>query len=171
MAKGGGDRHQQLCTYGMALIRVFLGLCFILYSINALMTIHKYIASLSAATSAQGVLVKWSINAGYAGFLQHVVQPNVQTVTWGILIASLLVGVLLLIGLLTRLAALLAMPITLLFLLATWCSPAVAPWQLATFTGHFAFLLMELVVLVSAAGRTFGIDNLLARQAKYNILW
>ena len=101
----------------------------------------------------------------YQGFLENVVIPNKALfgtlVAWG----ELLVGVALLLGLLTRLAALMGIVMTGNYLLATgasWLSPT---------NNNALFIFILLVVLLGAAGRALGADYFLARKWPRLPLW
>ena len=120
---------------------------------------------IASATGIKGSFVLWSAWQPFSDFLVKSVHPNAEAFAWVLILLSLLAGALLLVGFLTRLAAIFACCVSLFFLLATWAAPA------PNFSFHAALLCMEWAVLIAAAGRTFGFDRLLARRTKVKILW
>lgn len=100
----------------------------------------------------------------YQAFLKGTVLPHKEVfaalVAWG----ELLVGAALLIGLFTRFAALAALAMNANYLLAQG-----APWLGANVNA--AFLFLDLVVLLGAAGRAFGLDYFLAKKWPRCPLW
>jgi thiosulfate dehydrogenase [quinone] large subunit len=163
---GGGDRHQQASVAGMVLIRIFLGL-FFLYHVLAEMLADPagFIAAFRELTGPSGQYVVTNEWPAYAEFLSLVVSPHAQLVGWLIVTGELLFGIMLLIGLLTRLAALGTLAISLFFLLATlWVSGYI--WGM-----YAALIAMEVAVIIAAAGRTWGLDALIARRTRLKLLW
>ncbi|HEX2949832.1 MAG TPA: TQO small subunit DoxD [Armatimonadota bacterium] len=167
MAKtgGGGDRHQQSSVAGIVLLRFFLGAFFLYEAITRLTEAKIFIAQIQKVTLMHGSFLTWGAGGGFTVFLQHTVHPHAAQFAWFIMLGGALAGVLFLFGFLTRLASLIAIPISLFFLLATLHGPT--PY----FGCNAAFLVSELAVMIAAAGRTWGIDALLARNTKVKILW
>jgi thiosulfate dehydrogenase (quinone) large subunit len=101
----------------------------------------------------------------YREFLQEVVLPNAQLfatlVTWG----ELLVGVLLILGLMTRLSATVALLLPLNYLLAK------GAWPWTPSSNDAAFAAISLALVIGAAGRTFGLDSILAKRWPRSALW
>jgi uncharacterized membrane protein YphA (DoxX/SURF4 family) len=93
------------------------------------------------------------------------VLPNAQLfaglVTWG----EMLAGVLLILGLMTRISAAVALLLTLNYMFAkgAW------PWMASSSDGAFAAI--SLALMIGAAGRTFGLDSMLARRWPRSPLW
>lgn len=166
MAKsGGGDKHQQASVIGMVLARVFLGAFFLFDGINRLSDSAAFVTGLQRATTVNGSFVHWSAWQPFTSFLKHTVHPHADLFAWLFMLLGVLAGGLLLIGFLTRLGAILAIPINLFFLLATIHAPA------PNFGFNLAFLVLEVAVLIAAAGRTLGFDALLARHTRVKLLW
>ena len=101
----------------------------------------------------------------YRQFLQEVVLPNTQLfaslVTWG----ELLVGVMLILGLMTRLSATVALLLTLNYMLAK------GAWPWTPSSNDAAFAAISLALVMGAAGRTLGLDSMLARRWPRSPFW
>jgi uncharacterized membrane protein YphA (DoxX/SURF4 family) len=92
-------------------------------------------------------------------------QPDASfmaaAMTWG----GLLVGITLVLGLLTRFSATVALLLSVSYLRST------GAWLDATGSGYAAHAAMSLALLVGAAGRTMGLDAVLARRWPRSPLW
>jgi thiosulfate dehydrogenase [quinone] large subunit len=101
----------------------------------------------------------------YRRFIEAVVLPNLEVfallVTWG----ELLVGIALVLGLGTRLAAAAALLLTLNYMLAK------GAWFWIPSSNDAAFVAISLALLLGAAGRTFGLDAFIARRWPRGLLW
>jgi thiosulfate dehydrogenase (quinone) large subunit len=101
----------------------------------------------------------------YQQFLQDVVLPNAPAfaalVTWG----ELLVGVTLVLGLLTRFSAAAALVLAVNYMFAK------GAWFWTPSSNDAAFAAISLALLIGAAGRTLGLDALLARRWPRSPLW
>jgi uncharacterized membrane protein YphA (DoxX/SURF4 family) len=101
----------------------------------------------------------------YQDFLHSVVLPHVQIfaglVSWG----EVLVGIALVLGLCTRLAASAGLLLVLNYMFAkgNW------PWYPSSNDAAFAAICIAL--LIGAAGRTLGLDMLLAERWPRSPLW
>jgi thiosulfate dehydrogenase [quinone] large subunit len=149
-----------LARAALVILRVYLGVIFLLAAWPKLrgdFTPHLV-----------GFLEKVALEQGhpfYQGFVQRVVLPNASLVatlvTWG----ELLVGLTLVLGLLTRLSATVALLLMVNYLFAkgAWF------WQPSSADAAFAFVALAL--LIGAAGRTFGLDALLARRWPRSPFW
>ena len=96
--------------------------------------------------------------AFYGDFVSSVVIPNFTLFAWLIFIAELLVGLSLLTGTLTRLGGLVGLLLALNLGIGLLEVPGEWPWSymmLAMWQGAF---------IVTAAGRTLGIDGLLTKR-------
>lgn len=171
MAKCGGDGHFQSSARGLALVRIFLGAFFLFEGITKLMEQKQFIKLLASETLPYGSFVMGSMWQWFDGFLIKTVHPNATLVGWIFMIAAVLIGLFFLAGFLTRLAALLAIPITLFYLFATWKGLAPPFGNYPPLVVHVAFLVMEIGVFIAAAGRTWGVDAYLARKTKVKLLW
>ncbi len=169
---GGGDKDPQASIAGMVLVRLFLGGFFIYMSLAALSSPDVFVSQVRVATSVNGMFFTGNVWPEFAGFLARVVSPQAVLFAWLVMLGEFALGVLFLLGLLTRLAALLAIVCNGLFLLATLHigvgHDEINAYNLGLNAG---FLAMELAVLIAAAGRTWGLDRLIARKTKIKLLW
>jgi uncharacterized membrane protein YphA (DoxX/SURF4 family) len=149
-----------LARAALTLLRVYLGMVLLIAAIPKLQGDF----SSGMAGFLQGKAMDQS-HPFYRDFLQDIVLPNVhlfaRLVTWG----ELLAGVLLILGLMTRLSAAVALLLTLNYMLAkgAW------PWMPSSNDGAFA--VISLAVMIGAAGRTLGLDALLARRWPRSPFW
>ncbi|HZU05966.1 MAG TPA: DoxX family protein [Chloroflexota bacterium] len=140
----------------LALIRITLGLCFLTNVVNQIG--QGYLTSGEPLTRyLEGLLREPFTDPLYRSFLQGVVLPNAalfaQLVVWG----ELAVGVLLVLGLATRLAAAGAVFLGLNYWLAVGI--------LSTPALQRSFLMIDLVVLLAVPGVVWGLDRLLLGRA------
>ncbi|MHB9132203.1 MAG: TQO small subunit DoxD [Armatimonadota bacterium] len=167
---GGGTQPAQANIIGVVILRLFLGAFFIYNSVVNLSNAGSYLDFIRQSTGPHGAFVKGNLWPPFAHFLVTTVNQHSQAFGWAILIIGLLIGVLFLFGFLTRLAALLAMAFNLFFLLAM-LHDTTAPVVIYAFTANLALIMMELVVLIGAAGRTLGLDALLAQRTRIRLFW
>ena len=139
-----------LARAALVVLRIYLGLVFLT------------VALLKAQPDYVSVPVKG--HPFYQAFVQHVL-PNpsvfVALVTWG----GLLVGICLILGLLTRLASAFALALSLNDMFAK------GAWFWTPSSSDAAYLAIALALLIGAAGRTFGLDGLLARRWPRSPFW
>ncbi len=167
---GGGTSTPKSALAGLALGRVFLG-GFFLYSgaLNWYM-FAAFTAALRAATTRSGEYVAGNYVDGYANLLNNAINPHPDIAAMCIIGMELLVGALLLLGLLTRLAAGIAIVMNVCYLLATaHIATSVLQVEYAWVNG--AFIMLELAILLGAAGRMWGLDSKLARKSGGGFFW
>lgn len=100
----------------------------------------------------------------YASLLDAVVIPHAALVGNLIVVAEVAVGLALILGVATRLAA-----VTALWLLANYlCAKGRMPWYPGIDASD---ILLSLILFFTAAGRIFGIDRFLHRQFPRVPLW
>lgn len=149
-----------LARAALVLLRIYLGLIFLVAAWPKLR--HDFTPRLTE------FLQTVALEKGqpfYQGFVERVVLPNASffagVVTWG----ELLVGVTLLLGLVTRFSAVVAM------ILAVNCMFAEGDWFWTPSSNDAAFAMISVALLIGAAGRTFGFDTWLARRWPKSPLW
>jgi thiosulfate dehydrogenase [quinone] large subunit len=101
----------------------------------------------------------------YVPFLTNYIIPHAPVFTYLVVFGELIVGVLLVLGFATRLAAVPALLLSINFLLATWNKGY--EWQGI----NEAFIAIELTVLLAGAGRFGGVDVALARKHPNMPFW
>ncbi len=94
----------------------------------------------------------------YRGFLESVVVPHFATVGWLIFLLELTVGLLLLIGLFTRIFSVVGLLMSLNMLIGLAAHPA------QTLTAYVLMAMFHLVFLTSRAGLNWGADQLLLEK-------
>jgi thiosulfate dehydrogenase (quinone) large subunit len=149
-----------LARAALVLLRIYLGVVFLT---AALPKINR-----DFTPSLVGFLEEVALSKGhpfYQEFVRDVVLPHpslfASLVTWG----ELTVGVLLVLGLLTRLSAVVALLLSANYMFAK------GAWFWTPSSNDAAFALISLALLVGAAGRTIGLDAFLARRWPRSPLW
>jgi thiosulfate dehydrogenase (quinone) large subunit len=144
-----------LARAALVLLRVYLGVVFLISAVTKLR--GDFTTGLTAFLEQS--------HPFYRQFLQEVVLPNTQLfaalVTWG----ELLVGVLLILGLMTRLSATVALLLTLNYMFAK------GAWPWTPSSNDAAFAAISLALVIGAAGRTLGLDSMLARRSPRSPFW
>ena len=145
----------------LVLPRLFLGMIF-LVAANG-----KLHAGANLPVVVQGFLTHMLPNAGsaYQAFANAFVLPNISTIAALDLAGELFVGIAMVLGFATRLAALVAILLLLNYMLVK----GMAFWMPAS--NDAADIVMAIVVGVGAAGRVWGIDAFLARRYPRIPLW
>ena len=114
-----------------------------------------------------GGFLKFAMKNGYSwyrSFLNAVVLPHATTFGMLVVVAEIYVGTALVLGLTTRLAALVA-----LFLLFNYmCAKGVVPWGPGIDQSD---VVLAIIVLVSGAGRIFGVDRILHERFPRVPIW
>ena len=104
--------------------------------------------------------LKYALRNGYGWYqslLNWVVVSHSSTFGTFVVIAEIYIGIALVLGLTTRLATLVA-----LFLLINFmCAKGALPWGPGIDQSD---MILALIILLSDAGRTFGLDKLIARR-------
>lgn len=153
-----GEIIQGILARGaLVLLRVYLGVVFLLAALPKLQR-----------DSGLRFLQQRALDAGhtfYRPFVEMVLIPNSTVVAPLVGWVEALVGVTLIAGLLTRFSAGLAMVLALNYMFAegAWF------WTPGSYDG--AFFVIALALLIGAAGRTLGVDSMLARRWPRSPLW
>lgn len=149
-----GEVLQGILARGaLVLLRVYLGTIFLVAALPKLQ--WDFTPGLIGFVQTVG------LQAGhpfYHTFLQRVVLPNAPVIAGLVGWAELLVGVTLVLGLMTRLSASLALVLTLNYMFAK------GAWPWTPSSNDAAFVTIALALLIGAAGRTLGLDAFLARR-------
>jgi thiosulfate dehydrogenase [quinone] large subunit len=149
-----------LARAALVLLRVYLGVVFLIAAVPKVR--GDFITGLTAFLEQRALEQSHPF---YRGFLQEVVLPNTQLfaalVTWG----EFLVGVLLILGLMTRLSATVALLLTLNYMFAK------GAWPWTPSSNDAAFFAISLALVIGAAGRTLGLDSILARRWPRSPFW
>jgi uncharacterized membrane protein YphA (DoxX/SURF4 family) len=149
-----------LARSALVILRLYLGVVFL---VAALPKIQR-----DVAPEFMGFLEQVALQRGHAfyqEFVRAVVLPNAEAfavlIGWG----ELLVGVTLVLGVLTRFSAALALLLALNYLFAK------GDWFWTPSSNDAAFVAISLALLVGAAGRTLGLDAFLARRWPRSPFW
>ena len=152
----GPALRKQAMAWAMVLLRVFVGVSFLEAGISK----WGWLGSSGLARQ----LLQWTTGShpatlsSYISILRQFVLPHAQVFTYLLVFGEILVGGCLILGFLTRAAALPALLMSMNSLLATWNLGT--EWQ----TLNEAFLVMEITLLLTGAGRFCGLDVTLARK-------
>jgi thiosulfate dehydrogenase (quinone) large subunit len=149
-----------LARGALVLLRVYLGTIFLVAALPKLR--QDFTPSLMDFVQQVGLNRSPPF---YQRFLEHVVLPNATVFAALVTGAELLVGVTLIVGLLTRFSAAVALVLALNYMLAK------GAWFWTPSSNDAAFVAISLALLIGAAGRTLGIDAFLARRWPRSPLW
>ena len=142
-----------LARGALVLLRVYLGVVFLVAALPKLQ--QDFTPGLTRFVQQ---VASQKAHEFYRPFAEQVVLPNASVfaalVTWG----ELLVGVTLVLGLLTRFSAAVAVVLTLNYMFAK------GAWFWTPSSNDAAFVAIALALLIGAAGRTLGLDSFLARR-------
>ncbi len=149
-----------LARGALVLLRVYLGTVFLVAALPKLR--QDFTATLTGFVQ---LVALEKAHRFYLPFLEQVVLPNAAAfaalITW----AELLVGVTLILGLLTRFSAAVALILTLNYMFAK------GAWFWTPSSHDAAFVAISLALVIGAAGRTLGLDAFLARRWPRSPLW
>jgi len=101
----------------------------------------------------------------YQQLLRDVVLPNAQLFSYLVMAGELIAGIALLFGLTTRVGGAIAMLLFVNYMFAK------GRWFLSPDSEDAAVFFSAMVVMLGAAGRSFGVDAWLARRWPRSILW
>lgn len=91
----------------------------------------------------------------YSWLVENIVLPNFGVFGWLVLVVEACLGAFLLVGLLTRLWAVIGLAQTLAIMFSALNAPQEWPWA------YVLMLLAHLALLATAAGRHYGLDGVL----------
>jgi uncharacterized membrane protein YphA (DoxX/SURF4 family) len=166
MAKGGGEPNTRGSIAAMVVLRAFLGSLLLANGLYLSAHLHMYTTALKMAAESGGPLVSRHDVPAIAVFLTERVANHVTTTAWVLIIASIVLGALLILGLCTRATAFLTLLLHL-FVLLLW-----GPW-LYIGLGPAALIgaLWALLLVIAVPGRVWGLDALIIRRARVPWLW
>lgn len=149
-----------LARAALVLLRVYLGVVFLVAALPKL--------EQDFTPGLVGFLQRVALQKGhpfYQEFVREIVLPNAPVfatlVTWG----ELLAGATLIVGLMTRLSAVVTLLLAMNYLFAK------GAWFWTPSSNDAAFVAISLALLIGAAGRTLGLDAFLARRWPRSPLW
>jgi thiosulfate dehydrogenase (quinone) large subunit len=142
-----------LARAALTLLRIYLGVIFLLAVWPKLRSDFTpgLTAFLQTVTLVKG-------HPFYREFVQRVVLPNASAFAALVTGGELLVGLTLVLGLTTRFSAAVALVLTTNYMLAK------GAWFWTPSSNDAAFAAISVALLIGAAGRTFGLDALLAKR-------
>ena len=149
-----------LARSALVLLRVYLGAVFLIAGLPKIQGdfTPRLVEFLNQVALQRG-------HPFYQRFIQDVVLPNATAfaalVSWG----EVLVGVALILGLLTRFSAAAALVLLVNYIFAK------GAWFWMPSSNDAAFAAISLALLIGAAGRTLGLDALLARRWPRSPFW
>ena len=149
-----------LARAALVLLRIYLGVVFL---IAALPKLNR-----DFTPSLVGFLEEVALSKGhpfYQQLVEAILLPNAALFAWLVTWGELAVGVLLIVGLLTRLSAVGALLLAINYM---WAKGA---WFWTPSSNDAAFAAISLALIVGAAGRTLGLDAFLARRWPRSPLW
>lgn len=146
----------------VALLRIFVGVYFLRVGLPKLLDLPGFSQEMGAFLENFATTpYKW-----YGDLLRTVAIPNAHAFAWMVAVGEVAVGALLVLGLLTGLASLIGGGMTLNYFFAT---SHLGPSN----EGVTLYATIVFIVLIGTqAGRTWGLDVLLARAApRMKLLW
>jgi uncharacterized membrane protein YphA (DoxX/SURF4 family) len=149
-----------LARGALVFLRLYLGIVFLVAAIPKLEG--------NAAQSVRAALLGGPPGSGYGfyqSFMDEVVVPHLELVAGLISWAELLVGFLLVVGLATRLSASIGLLLLINYMLAK------GTWFGQPSSSDAALAALAIALIIGAAGRTGGLDALLARRWPRSPLW
>jgi uncharacterized membrane protein YphA (DoxX/SURF4 family) len=156
-----GEIIQGILARGaLVLLRVYLGVVILLSGIPKLQR--------DPGSDFQAFLQYRALETGHAfyrSFVESVLLPNSTAIASSIGWVEAVAGVTLIAGLLTRFSAGLVMILAVNYMFAK------GAWFWTPWSSDAAYFVIALTLLIGAAGRTLGIDALLARRWPRSPLW
>lgn len=149
-----------LARAALVVLRVYLGVVFLTAALPKL--------DWDFTPSLVGFLEGVALSKGhpfYQEFVRQVVLPNAPLFGWLVTWGELAVGVLLLVGLWSRLSAVVALLLAVNYMFAK------GAWFWTPSSNDAAFAVIALALMVGAPGRTLGLDAFLARRWPRSPLW
>lgn len=149
-----------LARAALVLLRVYLGAVFLIAALPKLQG--------DFTPGLIGFLERVALQKGhmfYQEFIRQVVLPHAAFFAALVTSGEFLVGVLLILGLLTRLASIVVLILAVNYMFAK------GAWFWSPSSNDAAFAIISVALLIGAAGRTLGLDALLVRRWPRSPLW
>ena len=146
-------------AHGVAVARILTGVIFVAEGVSKIR--GEFVRGGFADSVRETAGHAWPV---WASFLRSVVLPNAGAFGWFFAIAELLLGIALVLGLLTRVAAVGGILLMVILLLGQThvATGGWEAWITAGLTSKFALLLLWMLFLADA-GRAWGLDARLRR--------
>jgi len=106
-----------------------------------------------------GQMAQYAAFGGHRDFIKHVVQPHFYVFAPQVYLGEVLIAVLLIVGLFSRLGAVLGLLAALNLWLGLYRDPYEWPWT------YVFLIVIQLLFMLSRPGRSLGIDAILLRHA------
>jgi uncharacterized membrane protein YphA (DoxX/SURF4 family) len=137
----------------LAVLRIYTGICWILHALPKFTDSAMFMPpnGFMGAMVAKGA----TLGGPYASFLSGVVQPHIDVFAQLVRIGEMSAGILLLLGLFTRLGGLIGVVLALNYLFAKG-----EPWMAALSGLDAVAIALSAVHLVLPTGRVFGLDTI-----------
>lgn len=148
----------------MFLLRVYVGYLFLTSGWEKWTSTPPFTDGEALAHFLKGCLAKAESGSITAALIQSYYIPNAHVLAWMVVIGELAVGAALLSGTATRLACVMGICMNVNFLIAS-------SGNFLTFDNNAFFILIQLALLFSAAGRFLGLDYFLNKKFSNNYLW
>jgi uncharacterized membrane protein YphA (DoxX/SURF4 family) len=169
---GGTGNHLRSAAAAAAIVRITLGGVLLISGVNRWGNVSYFIETLGKALTMGGDrLSPPHYVTGISSFLNDTLKAHTHSLAWILILTSVVLGLLLLMGLCTRLVATLALLHGIFILLITPFGDTTSSLGPDVFTGRLLLIIMALTTLIAAAGRTWGLDALLARNKRIPWLW
>jgi thiosulfate dehydrogenase [quinone] large subunit len=141
--------NDRLTRAGMAFARVVVGMLWLTQVVWKWPPDFKGLETWTAYAVSHPVFPPWSF------IVENVVLPNITLFGWMTIVLEVSIAAFLLIGLATRFWALVGMGMTVTIILSDLNAPHEWSWA------YYMMFTLHLAVLVTAAGRAYGIDGIL----------
>jgi thiosulfate dehydrogenase [quinone] large subunit len=105
-----------------------------------------------ALAAFTGFAVEHPVFAPYSAVVESVILPRIEVFGWLVIVTEAAIGAFLLVGLLTRLWALLAVAQSTVIFLTVGLTPEEWPWS------YYLMMAVALLLAAVAAGRAWGLD-------------
>jgi thiosulfate dehydrogenase (quinone) large subunit len=149
-----------LARAALVLLRIYLGVVFLVAAVPKLRSdftpgLTDFLENVALAKG----------HPFYQEFVRSVVLPNAELFAGMVRVGELAIGITLILGLATRLSAAVAMVLTVNYMFAK------GAWLWTPSSNDAAYTAISLALLIGAAGRTLGLDTLLARRWPRSPFW